>query len=286
MFRLSSYLPRTFFDSYLFTQAHPAGMGKSRRSPNASPQPKESPAGTRRSLERQVSDGKRRKSPSSTSLSSHGSASAETVPYNPVDAHRTAQIPSAATSPSSNASVRSVKPAPKGQSVVDLTSPSATTHTPSQEALTEFLHCSKGIVYSRLPYATLWECTPCIDNESTGTSTADWVAVGAMLTSLHEGSAGIIREFGKDDKRMQQVPNLNREYAIETLTTLVLQWATTQATDAPTTVVVQPPRVLLKRNSDDTWCFPGGKYTNDNTRIPTSPEVISLAKWVTAQTGL
>ena len=126
--------------------------------------------------------------------------------------------------------------------------------------------CCKGIVYSRLPYETLWEGTPLIDEESDGTicTNADWVTVGDLLTGLLSGT---IREKGKEAKLLQQVPNLEREYAMDTLTNLAVQWVT-HGTDTQRT-----PRVLLRRIPDNTWCFPGGQYilddVGDNTRIPT-----------------
>ena len=90
------------------------------------------------------------------------------------------------------------------------------------EPLTDIFHC-KGVVYSRLPYDTLWEGTPLIDEESDGIicSKADWVTVSALLAAL---SSGTIREDGKEAKLLQQVPNLEREYALDTLTNLAKQW--------------------------------------------------------------
>ena len=151
-----------------------------------------------------------------------------------------------------------------------------------QESHTEMLHC-KGVIYSRLPYETLWECTPLIsdDPDSTICSNADWVTVGAVLIAL---SSGTIREEGKEIKLIQQVPNLDREYAVDMLTNLAMQWVG-HGSDTQ-----QTPRVLLRRIPDNTWCFPSGQYVlhdvGENTRIPTPHDVVTLAKLVTEQTGL
>ena len=151
-----------------------------------------------------------------------------------------------------------------------------------QESCPEMLHC-KGVVYSRLPYDTLWECTPLISDESDSTicSNADWVTVGAVLIAL---SSGTIREEGKKVKLIQQVPNLDREYAVDTLTDLAMQWVG-HGSDAQRT-----PRVLLRRIPDNTWCFPSGHHVlhdvGIDTHIPTPHDVVTLTKLVTKQTGL
>ena len=82
-----------------------------------------------------------------------------------------------------------------------------------------------------------------IDEESDGTncSNADWVTVGAVLAGLISGT---IREEGKQAKQLQQVPNLDREYAIDMLNNLAVQWVT-QGSNAQRT-----PRVLLRHERD------------------------------------
>jgi hypothetical protein len=86
--------------------------------------------------------------------------------------------------------------------------------------------------------------------------------------------SGIIQERGNPVKLIQQVPELDRDYAIETLTHLVAHWVGQGSNPQ------QTPRVLLRRNTDTTWSFPSGWYTlNDD-------EVVTLVEHVTEQTGL
>ena len=165
------------------------------------------------------------------------------------------------------------------ESPIEVTSVSITTQL---EPLTRVLHC-KGIVYSRLPYDTLWEYI--IGEDDLNGCIADWISVGALLTAIETGR---IREDGKEDKLIQRTPtNLGCTYAIIKLTELLIQWVS-QGSDAK-----QTPRVLLIRDSNDEWCYPGCIYDLsevDETTLQRNgcshPHGYTLANYVTKQTGL
>ena len=260
-------------------------MGKSRKSPNARGH---------------------RSPPRATQPSGNSSAvdsSAETVPYVPTIGTR--DMPS-----SSENSVSIAQPPPKEKVVVDLTSkfspltnslvdgkhshheslvkvPSVRNPISQHEPLTALnlryevrvLHC-KGIVYSKLSYDTLRERTPFINDDL-----ADWVRVGALLMALT--SSGRIREESKADKRIDRTGRVEHNYAIGTLTELLMQWVN-QGSDAR-----QTPRVLMRKRRNE-WCYPSGVYNllseSDENSMRSNgcpnPHGYSLAKWTTKQTGL
>ena len=256
------------------------------------------------------------------SCSSHGSAttvdpSAETVPYVPTIGmvEPNPQLTSYSemgkmllqaaelTPSSSSSSIRVTQPPSKeslGTPVLDLTSSSSSVDDISKHRMispmdsvplmhcetptTQVLHC-KGVLYSRLPYDILREYTPLVDEELDGCK-ADWVSIGAMLLAATTHS-GRIRETGKKDKLIQQVPALERQYAVGKLTELLMQWVS-QGSDPQ-----QTPRVLLVRTLNDEWCYPGGVYNLskvDETTLHRNgcPHLngYTLARWVTKQTGL
>ena len=175
-------------------------MGNSRRSPNSPAIEGSRRKSARRSLQWQLENGKWRRTPPQKTSPSPVCSSATTEPYVPVE-HKVKSAHSSATStpPSDSDSLHIVQPSPKKKDeVVNLISQSLPTPSPlgktsdDVEPLTDIFHC-KGVVYSRLPYDTLWESTPLIDEESDGIicSKADWVTVSALLAAL---SSGTIRE--------------------------------------------------------------------------------------------
>ena len=278
-------------------------MGKSKGSPPGSAR-KEPRGSVRRSLQRQLDDTRPSRSqpsspqPQATRIlgtpSSSVCSSAETEPYIPADnpqAEPTQTSPKSA-SPSNSTPICITDAPCKENEVVDLvrsnsqTTLSTNTNTPSvmatMDANMEMLHC-KGILHSTLPYDTLRECTTRLDEESDGKtcSNADWVTVGAVLVAVLSNTG--IQEDDKDVKLLQQVPSLHLAYAFDKLNGLALHWMSQDSKPQ------LKPRVLLKRNADDTWCFPNGWYTLDddeNARMHAPHAVVALVEHVTEQTGL